>query len=78
MNDFVPLEQLASELGVHRTNARRIAHKLGFEPIRRQIADLGHRQRTLCWSRSDADRIVAERRRQGFEVPGQRGSDERG
>lgn len=66
---WVPLSKLAAELGVDRTNARKIALKLGFVPARRQMPDLGHRQRTLCWTREQVDQIVAERRRQGFEVP---------
>lgn len=66
---YVPLIRLAEELGVERTNARKIALKLGFVPTRRQLPDLGHRQRVLCWTREQADQIVAERRRQGFELP---------
>lgn len=67
-NDLVPLETLAAEIGVTRSNARKIALGLGFEPVRRQMLELGHRQRTLCWTRDQVDRILAERRRQGFEV----------
>ena len=66
---YVPLEILATELGVDRTNARKIALRLGFEPVKRQVLELGHRQRTLCWTRDQADQILAERRRQGFDLP---------
>lgn len=69
---WVPLERLASELGVHRTQARRVALKIGkpmgIFPVRRQMRALGHRQRTLCWTREQADRIVAVRVEQGFEL----------
>lgn len=65
---LVPLSKVAAELGVERSNARKIAMKLGFEPVRRQLPDLGHRQRTLCWTREQVDQMIAERRRQGFEV----------
>ena len=65
----VPLVELARRLGVHTTVARKFALKLGMVPTRKQIADLGHRQRTLTWTEEEADAIVAERRRGGSRVP---------
>ena len=67
---LVPLTQLALELGVNRSSARKIAQKLGVVPVRRQMLDLGHRQRTLCWTREQADAILVARLQQGFEAPG--------
>jgi hypothetical protein len=66
---MIPLSQLANELGVHPTNARKIAIKLGILPMRRQIRELGHNQRVLCWTREQANEILAARRRDGFEIP---------
>ena len=68
LNSLVPLVKLAEELGVDRSNARKIALKMGFEPVRRQVPGIGHRQRTLTWTREQVDQIVAARRRAGFEV----------
>jgi len=70
MTALVPLTQLAAELGVDRGNARKIARRLGMVPVRQQVLALGHHQRTLCWTREQADQILAERRAAGFEVPG--------
>lgn len=65
---LVPLSKLATELGVDRSNARKIALKLGFVPIKIQMPDLGHHQRTLCWTREQVDQMLAARRRLGFRV----------
>jgi hypothetical protein len=67
-NSMIPLETLADELGVTRGNARKIALAMGAMPVLRQMRALGHHQRTLCWTREQVDQILAERRRQGFEI----------
>ena len=68
----VTLEQLANDLGVSRSNARKIAIRvgrdLGFEPVKRQVNGVGRWQRVLTWTQSEAKKIVLHRRNEGFIV----------
>jgi hypothetical protein len=66
--DHLTLDDLAERLGVHRSNARKIALGLGHIPTRRQVRGQGHHQRVLVWTPRQVEEIVEERRRTGFEV----------
>lgn len=74
MMDLVSLEQLASELGVSRSNARKIAlrygEKLGIVPVKRQVNGIGNRQRVLTWSRLEANQILKARQGDGYLLGG--------
>ena len=69
---YVTVSDLAAELGLHPDTTRRIAVEtgkaLGIEPVRKQLSERTPR-RVLCWTRVQADQIMAERKRQGFNVP---------
>ena len=67
MNEYVSLKQLAAELGVHPSNARKIALGYGVLPQRRQLPDT-NRQRGLAWTREQVELIVVAREQAGFVV----------
>lgn len=69
MNNLIPLDELARLLGVHRTNALKIALAMGYEPKRQQVLSLGHHQRVSCWTPEQVQQIVARRREDGFALP---------
>jgi hypothetical protein len=66
-SSFIPLTELAKELGVHRTHVRRYALKNGFKFSWMRTPDSGC-QLTLCLSRQDTQALKQLRREQGFAV----------
>ncbi len=65
-DEFVSLKQLASELGMDRSHARRYVLKLGITPHKRRTQDSGS-QLTLALTQEEADLVRARRREQGFQ-----------
>jgi hypothetical protein len=64
----ITLVDLAQRLGVHPTNARKIALAYGLKPQRQQIEGRGHHQRLLVWTEQQAEQLVRLRQRDGFIV----------
>lgn len=65
MEEFVSLKQLATELGLDRSNTRKYVLKSGIRPHKRRTPDSGS-QLTLALTLEEADRIRAKRREEGF------------
>jgi hypothetical protein len=65
VEEFVSLKQLATELGLDRSNARKYALKSGVRPHKRRTPDSGS-QLTLALTIEEADRVRAKRRAEGF------------
>ena len=63
--DFVSLKQLATELGMDRSHARRYVLRHGVTPHKRRTQD-SLNQLTLAVSMHEADLIRAKRREEGF------------
>jgi hypothetical protein len=68
---MITVEQLAAELGGLRPKtARRIAlaigKELGITPSRRQVSERSPKR--LCWTREQADAILAARERDGYRT----------
>ncbi len=63
--DFVSLKQLAGELGMDRSHARRYILRLGFTPHKRRTPD-SQNQLTLAVSIPEAELIRGKRREEGF------------
>ena len=63
--DFVSLKQLATELGMDRSHARRYVLRLGFTPHKRRTAD-SQNQLTLAVTIPEAEVIRNKRREAGF------------
>ncbi len=66
--DFVSLKQLATELGMDRSHARRYVLRLGFTPHKRRTAD-SQNQLTLAVTNPEAEVIRNKRREAGFLEP---------
>ena len=64
-NEFVSIKQLAEELGMDRSHARRYVLKLGLEPQKRRTADSGS-QLTLTLTDDEAQLVRNKRGEQGF------------
>ncbi|MCK6455294.1 MAG: hypothetical protein L6Q92_02000 [Phycisphaerae bacterium] len=64
-NEFVSLKQLAAEIGMDRSHARRYVLKLGITPHKRRTPDSGN-QLTLALSQEEAERVRSRRSEQGF------------
>jgi hypothetical protein len=65
VEEFVSLKQLATELGLDRSNTRKYVLKSGVRPHKRRTPDSGS-QLTLALTVEEADRIRAKRREEGF------------
>jgi hypothetical protein len=63
--DFVSLKQLAQELGMDRSHARRYVLRHGITPHKRRTQD-SQNQLTLAVSNDEAQSIIAKRREEGF------------
>ena len=63
--DFVSLKNLATELGMDRSHARRYVHKLGIDPHKRRTPDSGN-QLTLALTSDEAELVRQKRREEGF------------
>jgi hypothetical protein len=63
--DFVSLKQLAGELGMDRSHARRYVLRLGVTPHKRRTPD-SQNQLTLAVSTHEAELIRGKRREAGF------------
>jgi hypothetical protein len=63
--DFVSLKQLATELGMDRSHARRYVLRLGFTPHKRRTPD-SQNQLTLAVTIPEAEEIRNKRREAGF------------
>src|SRR5262249_59216755 len=63
--DFVSLKQLATELGMDRSHARRYVLRLGFTPHKRRTPD-SQNQLTLAVTIPEAEVIRNKRREAGF------------
>lgn len=63
--DFVSLKQLAGELGMDRSHARRYVLRLGVTPHKRRTPD-SQNQLTLAVSTPEAELIRAKRQEAGF------------
>jgi hypothetical protein len=63
--DFVSLKQLATELGMDRSHARRYVLRLGFTPHKRRTTD-SQNQLTLAVTIPEAEVILKKRREAGF------------
>lgn len=64
-DDYVSLKELALEMGMDRSHARRYILRNGFLPHSRRTPG-SKNQRTLALTVEDADRIRALRREEGF------------
>ena len=67
-NDFVSIKDLARQLGMDRSHARRYVLKLGYPFQKRRTIDSGG-QLTLCVALADAKQIATQRAGQGFTAP---------
>jgi hypothetical protein len=65
VEEFISLKQLAAELGLDRSNARKYVLKSGVRPHKRRRPDSGS-QLTLALTVEEADRIRAKRQEEGF------------
>lgn len=63
--EYVSIKELAAELGMDRSHARRYVLNLGLEPVKRRTPDSGG-QPTLTVSSEEADFIRRTRKEQGF------------
>jgi len=63
--EYVSLKQLAAEVGMDRSHARRYVLALGLTPTKRRTSDSGN-QLTLTVTASEAEYVRNERREQGF------------
>lgn len=67
--ELVSMRQLAKELSLEISGARRVAKQLSaylmFRPGRQQMEA---RQFTYCWTRKQADAIIEERERRGYRT----------
>lgn len=64
-DEFVSLKQLATEVGMDRSHARRYVLKLGITPHKRRTPDSAN-QLTLVLTQEEADRVRSLRSEQGF------------
>ena len=64
-DEFVSLKQLAKELGMDRSHARRYVRRLGFTPQKMRRPD-SQNQLTLAVSIPEAELIRGKRREEGF------------
>ena len=64
-DEYVSLKQLATELGMDRSHARRYVRNLGVTPAKRRTPDSGG-QLTLTVSAQEAAFIRRTREEQGF------------
>lgn len=64
-NEFVSLKQLAAEIGMDRSHARRYVLRLGITPHKRRTPDSAN-QLTLALTQEEANRVRSQRREQGF------------
>lgn len=62
---LVTLRELAGELNMDRSAARRYVLRLGHKPMRARTAESGYQQ-ALVFTREQADAIVAARRADGY------------
>ena len=67
MGDHVTLKQLAEELDIDRSNARKFILALGITPAKIRTQD-SRQQLTLAVTPEEADRIRAARKAAGFNV----------
>jgi len=67
MEDFVSIKQLADELGMDRSHARRFVIGEGFAFQKMRTAD-SRNQLTLCLSREEANQIKTRRRERGYSL----------
>lgn len=69
---LVTLRELADEMGLHRATAlkwlRKASAELGIKPGRARPIE-ANGQAAVAWRRNDAERLLAHRRAQGFQVP---------
>lgn len=65
MKDFVSIKQLADELRMDRSHARRFVIKEGFTFQKMRTED-SRNQLTLCLSREEAEKIKTHRKELGF------------
>jgi hypothetical protein len=63
--EFISIKQLANQLGMDRSHARRYVLKLGFNPKKRRTADSGS-QLTLTLSKDEAETVIRNRIDTGF------------
>lgn len=66
--EFVSLREIADQLGLERSNARKYILKLGYAFHRRRTAD-SRNQPALCLTPAEAEEIIARRRAQGYLEP---------
>lgn len=74
--EYVSLKQLADELGMDRSHARRYVIKLGLELVKRRTPGSGG-QPALTVSAEEADFVRRTREEQGFLHPGSAVSTEK-
>jgi len=77
MDEYLSIKELAAEMGMDRSHARRYVLNLGIEPVKRRTPDSGG-QPTLTVSVDEADFIRRTRKEQGFLGTGQTVSTETG
>jgi hypothetical protein len=63
--EFISIKQLAAEIGMDRSHARRYVLSLGLTPTKRRTADSGN-QLTLTVTASEADFVRKKREEKGF------------
>jgi hypothetical protein len=71
MSELVPLSEIAECLGMQRTHARRYALRHGFKFVEARISTNGGRQKVIALSKSEASRLIAMRKADGFPVKGE-------
>lgn len=64
-SEFVTIKQLADQIGMDRSHARRYVLKLGIEPKKRRSIDSGG-QLTLTLTDEEAELVRIKRREEGF------------
>jgi hypothetical protein len=64
-DEFVSLKQLAAEIGMDRSHARRYVLRLGVTPHKRRTPDSAN-QLTLALTQEEADLVRSRRREHGF------------
>ena len=74
---YTSVKQLAEQLGMDRSHARRYVLKLGFKPQKRRTAD-SRSQLTLTVTTQEAETILKLRREQGFTAEGKAVESEAG
>lgn len=68
MQPYVTLKQLAQQMSMDRSNARKYILRQGIRPVKRRAADSGN-QLALTVTEEEAENILMNRKKEGFSEP---------